>query len=56
VHPDASHELDDGLVVAGSDAGGLEDFLTELGVADTESELLLLGRFGLGQLAGEEVR
>jgi hypothetical protein len=54
VSADASEELNDSLVVAGSDAGLGEDSLAEMGVADTEGELLLLGSFGSRQMSGEE--
>lgn len=54
VHSDAAQQLNDSLVVAGSDTGLGEDGLTHVGVADAQSELLLFARFGGWQVGREE--
>lgn len=41
--PDASQKFSGGLVVASGNSSLAEDLLTELGVRDTQSKLLLLG-------------
>jgi len=49
-----TEQLDDSVVEGGGDAGSLEDGLSEMGLADSKGELLLLGALCGGQVGREE--
>lgn len=49
-----TEQLDDSVVEGGGDAGGLEDGLSKVGLADPKSKLLLLGALCRGQVGREE--